>query len=82
MMTTKKNRRKGQTMMEYVLILCLIAAAIAGAIYFFGDKMRAAINLNTGIVAKAAGEHSTDLTVEQTDKNGYDDKKSGEKSGE
>ena len=58
MMTTKKNRRKGQTMMEYVLILCLIAAAIAGAIYFFGDKMRAAINQNTDIIEKAAGEKS------------------------
>lgn len=59
MMTTKKNRRKGQTMMEYVLILCLIAAAIAGAIYFFGDRMRAAINQNTDIIEKAAGEQST-----------------------
>lgn len=58
MMTTKKNRRKGQTMMEYVLILCLIAAAIAGAIYFFGDRMRAAINQNTDIIEKAAGEKS------------------------
>ncbi len=77
MMTTKKNRRKGQTMMEYVLILCLIAAAIAGAIYFFGDKMRAAINQNTGIIAKAAGEQSTDVPIEQTDPNGFDNK-SGE----
>ena len=79
MMTTKKNRRKGQTMMEYVLILCLIAAAIAGAIYFFGDKMRAAINLNTGIVAKAAGEQSTNVQMEAPPPEGeFDDKKSGE----
>lgn len=62
MMTTKKNRRKGQTMMEYVLILCLIAAAIAGAIYFFGDRMRAAINQNTDIIEKAAGEKSASDT--------------------
>ncbi len=79
MMTTKKNRRKGQTMMEYVLILCLIAAAIAGAIYFFGDKMRAAINQNTGIIAKAAGEQSTTVPIEQSHSDVFDDKNSGEK---
>ncbi|MBR5591220.1 MAG: hypothetical protein IKW38_01635 [Kiritimatiellae bacterium] len=72
MMTTKKNRRKGQTMMEYVLILCLIAAAIAGAIYFFGGKMRAAINQNTDIIEKAAGEQSTsDITMPPTPENDW-----------
>lgn len=72
MMTTKKNRRKGQTMMEYVLILCLIAAAIAGAIYFFGDKMRAAINQNTDIIEKAAGEQSTsDIKLQETPDNNW-----------
>lgn len=81
MMTTKKNRRKGQTMMEYVLILCLIAAAIAGAIYFFGDKMRAAINQNTDIIAKAAGEQSVE-GGDWTSKSGEQSGESGEQSGE
>lgn len=72
MMTTKKNRRKGQTMMEYVLILCLIAAAIAGAVYFFGGKMRAAINQNTDIIEKAAGEQSTsDIKMPPTPENDW-----------
>lgn len=49
------KRRKGQTMMEYVLILCLIAAAIAATVYFFGDKLKAAFDTNTGVVEQAIG---------------------------
>ncbi len=55
---TQRRRRRGQTMMEYVLIICLIAAAIAGAVYFFGDKMRESITQNTELVGDAAGETS------------------------
>lgn len=55
---SQRRRRRGQTMMEYVLIICLIAAAIAGAVYFFGDKMRESITQNTELVGAAAGETS------------------------
>ena len=55
---TQRRQRRGQTMMEYVLIICLIAAAIAGAVYFFGDKMRESVTQNTELVGAAAGETS------------------------
>lgn len=71
---TQRRRHRGQTMMEYVLIICLIAAAIAGAIYFFGDKMRESINQNTELVGSAAGETSRT-------ENGWSDKSNGATNG-
>lgn len=50
MTKTKRSRRLGQTMMEFVLIICLVAAAVSGAVYLFGDKIKEAFNKNTDVV--------------------------------
>lgn len=50
MTKTKRSRRLGQTMMEFVLIICLVAAAVSGAVYLFGDKIKEAFTKNTDVV--------------------------------
>lgn len=53
MTKTKRSRRLGQTMMEFVLIICLVAAAVSGAVYLFGDKIKEAFSENTVVVSKS-----------------------------
>lgn len=55
---TQRRQRRGQTMMEYVLIICLIAAAIAATVYLFGDELKKAFTGNTELVTKATGKIS------------------------
>lgn len=55
MTKTKRSRRLGQTMMEFVLIICLVAAAVSGTVYFFGDKIKEAFNVAIEVIANATG---------------------------
>ncbi|MGN0890554.1 MAG: Flp family type IVb pilin [Candidatus Spyradenecus sp.] len=53
MTKTKRSRRLGQTMMEFVLIICLVAAAVSGAVYLFGDKIKKAFETGGDVVAES-----------------------------
>lgn len=53
MTKTKRSRRLGQTMMEFVLIICLVAAAVSGAVYLFGDKIKKAFEDGGEIVKES-----------------------------
>lgn len=60
-----KGMKKGQTMVEYIIIVCLIAIALIGVFTFFGKqihkKASGAGEALTGEKAGAYGEQSEEI---------------------
>lgn len=54
--TTKKTAQRGQGMMEYIIIVALIAVAAIGVYSMFGKTVR---NQSAGLAKELAGRQST-----------------------
>ena len=64
-MKTRRNRKSGQTMVEYIIIVVIIAVAAIAVFGFFGDTIRqkvsgAVAELDDGSLASDAEAAATD----------------------
>jgi len=61
-MRVRRNRRRGQGMTEYIIIVALIAIAAIGVITIFGDNIR---DLFAGATNALAGETAVKVDSEK-----------------
>ena len=60
-----KRRRRGQTIVEYVLIICIVVVASIGLLSIFSDTVRKKIS---GIVSTIDDEKGQEAQSEYSDK--------------
>ena len=68
----KRRMRKGQTMVEYIIIISLVAIALIAVFSYFGKAVgkktagaTAALSQEEGEKAKSAAENISDQTLKQ-----------------